>query len=379
MQLRHAADTDTGRARDHNEDTFAIEAQPERADAGMLFVVCDGMGGFASGEVASSIAAETITPQYYAARGEPDAALRGAFAEANERIYKRGRGKMGTTGVAALFLEDSVLVANVGDSRAYLIRSGELRQITRDHSFVEEQVSAGVITANQARESSYRNIITRALGHRPQVEVDLFAEQLLPGDRVLLCSDGLHGQVETDEIAAIAGMGPLDAGVARLIGLANERGGPDNITAVLIEVLAVAPATGAVRQHSGTERLPSSTPAAAPSATASLPTAERTREVPSARLHQPVQLRGPVTPPLAPRRPRRGPIVGMILMTLVGLALLGGVVWFVLSTGVSNSAAPPTPTVPALTPLNATRGPASVVATATATFVPTTRPQTATP
>ena len=181
MQLRHAAATDNGRARDHNEDAFQIEATPARADAGALFVICDGMGGFASGEVASEIASETIIAQYYATSpDQPSVGLRDAFLEANRRVWREGRGKMGTTGVAALFIDESALVANVGDSRAYLIRSGKIRQLTRDHSFVAEQVSAGMLTDDQARTSSYRNIITRALGHRQDVEVDLFLEQCYP-------------------------------------------------------------------------------------------------------------------------------------------------------------------------------------------------------
>jgi protein phosphatase len=379
MQLRHAAGTDVGRARDHNEDTFAVEEQPEHPEAGRLFVVCDGMGGYASGEVASGIAAETIVERYFAAAGDPGPALRAAFTDANQRIYTHGHGKMGTTGVAALFLADAVLLANVGDSRAYLIRNGQPRQLTRDHSFVEEQVSAGVITANQARESSYRNIITRALGHRPDVEVDLYTERLKTGDRVLLCSDGLHGQVTPEEIAEIAGTQRLEAAVSALVALANERGGPDNITAVLIEVLAVAAGAGVGQQRAATERLPAS-----PQATSSGGTARLHRDGPVAAdtrrsLQQPAQPHQHVAPPLAAAPPRRGPILGMILMTLIGLALLTSVVWFVLGSGATSGAGPSTPTVPRLTPLNATAGASSGASTAAPTFVPTTAPQATTP
>lgn len=382
MQLRHAADTDVGRARDHNEDTFAIEAQPEHPEAGRLFVVCDGMGGYASGEVASDMAAETIVERYYAQASEPGPALRAAFTEANQRIYSRGRGKMGTTGVAALFLADAVLLANVGDSRAYLLRNGQPRQLTRDHSFVEEQVSAGVITANQARESSYRNIITRALGHRPDVEVDLYTERLKTGDRVLLCSDGLHGQVTAEEIGEIAGTQGLEAAVSALVALANKRGGPDNITAVLIEVVAGAPGTGGQQPRGGTERLPPSPPATTSGGTARLPRDSAGSAEARRPLHEPVQLHQNVAPPLAASRPRRGPILGMILMTLIGLALLTTVVWFVLESGATSGAAPSTPTLPRLTPLNATTGAASGASgasTTAPTFVPTARPRTPTP
>jgi serine/threonine protein phosphatase PrpC len=374
MQLRHAANTDTGRTRDHNEDTFAIEAGPERAEHGALFVVCDGMGGFAAGEVASELAASTIRAQYYAAADlDPARALRTAFVDANARIFSRGHGKMGTTGVAALLLDHIVLLANVGDSRAYLLRGDEICQVTRDHSFVAEQVSAGVLPADQARESSYRNIITRALGLRPEVEVDLYQETVAPGDRVLLCSDGLHGQLEPEEMAKIAGSGPLQRAVDGLIGMANERGGPDNITAVLIEVVAtdgdqdvVVPARAGRRAVAdplgSTARLPV--------------TSAVEREGPGGHVHRPAQVHQAVMPPLAAPRPRRGPILGLIFITLIGLALLGGVVWFVLTGGLGDLAPVAAPSVPSLTPVRSTANTNTVGGpTQTPTFVPTARPQ----
>ena len=376
MQLRHAANTDNGRTRDHNEDTFAIEAEPERAEHGALFVVCDGMGGFASGEVASELAASTIRAQYYAAADrDPASALRAAFVEANLRIFSRGRGKMGTTSVAALFLDRRVLLANVGDSRAYLIRGDEICQVTHDHSFVAEQVSAGVLAAEQARESSYRNIITRALGLRPEVEVDLYQERVAPGDRVLLCSDGLHGQVEAEEMAQIAGSGPLQRAVDRLISLANQRGGPDNITAVLIEVVAT-------EEDQDVAVAPRSTRSAASGAgsagsTARLPaTSGVERDGAAKHVQQAAQPRQSVMPPLAAPTPRRAPLLGLIFMTLIGLALLGGMVWFAVTGGLGDLTPDATPSVPSLTPVrsgaNSTtvRGP-----TQTPTFVPTARPQ----
>lgn len=376
MQLRHAANTDNGRARDHNEDTFAIEAGPERAEHGALFVVCDGMGGFAAGEVASELAASTIRTQYYAAADrDPARALRAAFVDANLRIFSRGRGKMGTTSVAALFLDHLVLLANVGDSRAYLIRGDEICQLTHDHSFVAEQVSAGVLPADQARESSYRNIITRALGLRPEVEVDLYQEGVVPGDRVLLCSDGLHGQLESEELAEIAGSGPLQRAVDGLISLANERGGPDNITAVLIEVVATDGDQGVAVPARAERRAAAG--AASAGSTARLPaTSAVEREDPAGHLHRPAQARQAVMPPLAAPAPRRAPILGLIFMTLIGLALLGGMVWFVLTGGLGDLTPDATPAVPSLTPVrsrantNPVRGP-----TQTPTFVPTARPQ----
>ena len=376
MQLRHAANTDNGRARDHNEDTFAIEAEPERAEHGALFVVCDGMGGFAAGEVASELAASTIRAQYYAAADlDPASALRAAFVDANLRIFSRGHGKMGTTSVAALFLDHCVFLANVGDSRAYLMRGDEICQVTHDHSFVAEQVSAGVLPADQARESSYRNIITRALGLRPEVEVDLYQERVAPGDRVLLCSDGLHGQLEAEEMAEIAGSGPLQRAVDSLITLANQRGGPDNITAVLIEVVATdgdqdvaVPARSRRSVASG---------AASAGSTARLPTATSGAEWDDAGKHvQQSQPRQAVMPPLAAPTSRRAPIIGLIFMTLIGLALLGGMVWFVVTGGLGDLTPDATPSVPSLTPVRSRANTSTVQGpTQTPTFVPTVRPQ----
>jgi len=143
---------------------------------------------------------------------------------------------MGTTGVAALLLHDTLLIANVGDSRAYLLRDAQLTQLSRDHSLVEEQVAAGLLTPDQARNSSYRNMITRALGHLAEVRVDLFKVDAQIGDLVLLSSDGMHGLIEDQEIAQILGQVAPKEAVKRLVKLANERGGPDNITVVVAQI-----------------------------------------------------------------------------------------------------------------------------------------------
>jgi protein phosphatase len=143
---------------------------------------------------------------------------------------------MGTTGVALLVRGERLDVANVGDSRAYLVREGRIRQLTQDHSFVWEQVAAGVLTKEQARHSQYRNMITRALGHRPEIEVDFFVEQATTGDVLVLSSDGLHGLLEDAEIAqAVNSMAPAEA-VQWLIDEANERGGTDNITVIVAQL-----------------------------------------------------------------------------------------------------------------------------------------------
>jgi protein phosphatase len=240
MKVHHSARTDVGRTRDHNEDNYGVGEGEKVERFGELLVVCDGMGGHAAGEVASRVAVDTILSDYYAADDEErNGVLEQAFSHANEQIYASGHGSMGTTGVAALLHHDALHIANVGDSRAYLIRDGEIRQLSRDHSFVSDQVAAGLITPEQARSSPHRNVITRALGYQSEVSVDLFRWPLQVDDIILLCSDGLHGLVTDDEIAEIATTHPADEAIDRLIGLANERGGSDNITVVIAHVDAL--------------------------------------------------------------------------------------------------------------------------------------------
>lgn len=240
MKLRHYAQTDVGRTRDHNEDSFGVGDQAQIERFGTLVVVCDGMGGHAAGEVASNMAVEIIISDYYA-NSDPNRseALVHAFGVANERVHRNGHGNMGTTGVAALCYLDTLYIANVGDSRAYLLRDGALRQITTDHSLVSEQVAAGVITPQQARTSPYRNVITRALGHQTEVQVDIFRQALQLDDIIILCSDGLHGVADDHEIIEIIGSQSLEQASKQLIDLANQRGGPDNITIAIIQVDAL--------------------------------------------------------------------------------------------------------------------------------------------
>lgn len=240
MKLRSNARTDVGKTRDHNEDTFGIGEGELVERLGELLVVCDGMGGHAAGEVASQLAAAVILEAYYADdREDRPAALRDAFLAANSQVHDQGRGTMGTTGVAAVLHHDALHVANVGDSRAYLIRDNAIRQITRDHSFVSDQIAAGVITPEQARMSAHRNIITRALGHQPQITVDLFRWPLQIGDQVLLCSDGLHSLIDDEDLLQIIDKTPFEDVADSLVDLANERGGTDNITVVVAQVEAL--------------------------------------------------------------------------------------------------------------------------------------------
>ncbi|MFN3374101.1 MAG: PP2C family protein-serine/threonine phosphatase, partial [Chloroflexus sp.] len=227
MRVRYSARTDTGKRREINQDAYGSA----EVGQGTLLVVCDGMGGHLAGEVASKLAVETIITTFQPG-ADPAEGLRQAFIAANQRVYEEGRGSMGTTAVAAFFWHNTLYVANVGDSRVYLVREGQIRQITQDHSLIGDQVAAGLLTAEQARASTMRNIITRAIGHLAHVEVDLFREPLLPGDTLVLSTDGMHGLLADDEIAAIASMHPLDVATRQLVDEANARGGPDNITVV---------------------------------------------------------------------------------------------------------------------------------------------------
>jgi protein phosphatase len=240
MKVRLSARTDVGRVRDHNEDSYGAGDEPDVERFGHLFVVCDGMGGHAAGEVASRMAVDIILSSYY---GDDDEdrplVLKRAFEQANAAIHDSGRGKMGTTGVAALLHHDALHIANVGDSRAYLIRDDLIQQISEDHSFVHDQVVAGLISAEEARISPVRNVITRALGHQPSVTVDLFRRPLQIGDSVLLSSDGMHSLVNDAEIAQVVADNAGEAAVEHLVEIANERGGNDNITVVLAQVEAL--------------------------------------------------------------------------------------------------------------------------------------------
>lgn len=323
MNVRYGAQTDVGRAREQNEDCYGIGEGARAAQHGLLLIVCDGMGGHASGEVASRMAVDSILASYYDDPSEDrPAALEHAFQQANAQIHAQGHGSMGTTGVAALLLGDTLSVANVGDSRAYLIRDGAVQQISHDHSLVADQVAAGLITPEQARRSTIKNVITRALGHQPEVLVDLFETDLRPGDMVLLCSDGLHGLVDDDELLQAAQMDDLDLVCQQLVELANRRGGHDNITVVLAQVGPLSePASAAATSQTdliaerATERLPDHAPA---------PPAERiTERLPE---DQPAPVTAAPAVPAAPvERPlnKRGALLSALLLTLlVGVILI---------------------------------------------------------
>ncbi len=235
--------TDIGRQRKSNEDnmTTIIPEDPEvLGKRGALFVVSDGLGGHDKGEVASELAVRSISEAYYQdVDDNVEQSLRQAIQRANTAIHQRGNG-MGTTCVVAVLQGDTVFVANVGDSRAYLIRDGQLKQISRDHSIVAEELRAGLITKEQARHHPQINIITRCLGAKDDVEVDTFAEPVQEGDLLLLCTDGLTNQLTDEELTKIVHELQPTESVQQLIERANEQGGPDNITAIVVQVASVA-------------------------------------------------------------------------------------------------------------------------------------------
>jgi PPM family protein phosphatase len=262
----HFEKSDTGRQRRANEDHFYARSP--------LFVVADGMGGAQAGEVASGLAAETFAAGLPDG-GSPEERLAARVLEANRRIHERSRADraaagMGTTLTAAYVDDDEVALAHVGDSRAYLLRDGELTQLTRDHTLVEELVRRGRLTEEEAAEHPQRSIITRALGPEPEVEVDTFTQRGRDGDVLLLCSDGLTSMVSEAEVAAILrGAADLRSAGRDLVAAANEAGGRDNITVVLVRLEEVGAsgalpdardARGAGPSGSGVARLRRNTP-----------------------------------------------------------------------------------------------------------------------
>lgn len=250
MQFSCAARTDVGVVRSGNEDSYLMTA--ERG----LFIVADGMGGHAAGEVASDMAARIIAEEFRPARGMSDDELMsqmiGAIRSANDAIFRRtltehDKRGMGTTATAMNLLPRRYLIGHVGDSRAYMLRGDTLSQLTKDHSYVQEQVDAGRLSQEDARTHPYANVITRCVGSSSDVVPDLYFGTLEPGDLLLLASDGLTGMLDDADVHAImTTAAPLEEMVDTLIAGANHRGGLDNITTILVRIEAVAPPTGEV-------------------------------------------------------------------------------------------------------------------------------------
>ena len=249
MSVESRSISDVGLKRPINEDSFR-----SNDDEG-LYVVADGMGGHAHGEVASRIAVETIEEFIKLTSGDQEITwpygidegltlnsnrLKTSIRFANQKLLEHTQQESDCEGMAttvvAVLVEDSVAdIAHVGDSRVYLVRNGEIRCLTSDHSWVNEQVMSGVIDSDQARNHPLRNVVTRALGGKPDLEVDVQTLELEPDDRILLCSDGLTTMLEDGEILSVV----LDGGVDqadRLVEAANRNGGEDNTTTVLLRV-----------------------------------------------------------------------------------------------------------------------------------------------
>jgi protein phosphatase len=251
MKVTYQALTDVGRKRKGNEDSLYVN--PEQK----LFVVADGMGGHAAGEIASRIAVDSINEFVCLTGGDEEITwpfgldetisydgnrLKTAVRFANKKVLEATKEKseyegMATT-VCAVLVDDQVAnLAHVGDSRVYLWRGGELRQLTSDHSWVNEQIQSGVISAEQARTHPLRNVVTRALGGKADLQVDMQTHDFEAGDVLLLCSDGLTTMIPDDDIARVMreGEGDIEATAQELVDAANAKGGEDNITVVLLQ------------------------------------------------------------------------------------------------------------------------------------------------
>lgn len=243
--------SDIGKKRPHNED-FCILCVPEKValleKRGMLFAVADGMGGASSGEFASRLALKTIVEGYFLGPGgNIPLRLREAIEEANRRVFEESlkdahRHGMGTTVSVLLIHGDCAYVAQVGDSRVY-VRRGDTNvlQVTDDHSLVAEQVREGYLSEEEARNHTLKNLITRAVGIKETVKVDLFAFQIRRDDTLLICSDGLSNLVADEEISDAMALDGLQGAARKLIGIALRAGGVDNITAALIRVMSDPP------------------------------------------------------------------------------------------------------------------------------------------
>ena len=249
MRLEVVSLSHIGQVRQRNEDAlgYCEPSEPQIRDRkGSIFIVADGMGGHRGGEIASQLAVDTILDAYYAAKeNDPAKALDLAFKEANGVIIEKSRNDvslygMGTTCTALVVRKGEGYFAHVGDSRAYLFREGELKQLTEDHSLVGEMVRSGILTDEDARTHPRRNVITRSIGTHEELFVDLSTVplQLAEGDVFLLCSDGLTSLVGESELKAVLESNPPRKACEALIDLANEHGGKDNVTVQIVRVCA---------------------------------------------------------------------------------------------------------------------------------------------
>jgi serine/threonine protein phosphatase PrpC len=266
--LEWASATDVGRVRAGNEDFVGdpdrlapLVGKPARLSSrGALFAVADGMGGHARGEIASKLAIEVLYSTFYNAPGDPVEMFRRAILTANTAVRRAGvlaapetvadgpsartLPRMGTTLVAALVLGRWVLVGNIGDSRAYLLQDGRLEQVSRDHTYLAEEIRRGLVPPEAAEAGAFKHLITRSLGTKDAVDVDLFWRPWPEGATLLLASDGLHGVVEEIEMETILATRPPEEAAAALVKAAHDAGAPDNVSVVVVRKVAAARKAG---------------------------------------------------------------------------------------------------------------------------------------
>lgn len=378
--------TDVGRTREHNEDAFVVAdltadnatLQPEvrthrSGPRGSLFMVADGMGGAAAGEIASAMAVEVVLGQLRSVwLSDPTAdaesfvrALKKAAKSANEQIHAYAaahpefRG-MGTTATIAGLLGDTLYLAQVGDSRAYLVRDGVARQITKDQSLMQKLIEAGELTEEEAEHSERRNIILQALGPEASIKVDLTHQPVRRGDALVLCSDGLSGQVTKDDIASVVtNESDLTNACRELIDRANANGGPDNITVIIARFDGAGLVGAGSEDHVGHRVFPlqdtGQTPAMpmdrvleTDTPTRPVPIADYSRPtVPSVDLemaNRPTERTATVPPPtvqVSPERRNKGRLIAIGLFAV----LIAATAWYVFSQ-VRSTTAPTTSTAP---------------------------------
>ncbi len=254
-EVRLGAGTDVGMTRAANEDCYTAALAPNAPFEGdALLAVADGMGGHSAGEVASEMAISGLRDRLYrygAGANDPEgvaAVMRRSFEEVNRDVFGDPRPEtrgMGTTLTAAAIIGNRVVIAHIGDSRAYIVRESRIQQITRDHSLVAELVERGIITEEEARSHPLRNRITRAIGTNPETLVDTSVCEIGEGDALMLCSDGLTNKMSDDEIASLLHEFDPETASQRAIETANERGGEDNVTIVIARIDKIAPSAAA--------------------------------------------------------------------------------------------------------------------------------------
>lgn len=242
--MKAVGKTDVGNARENNEDGYYLQND----DGLKLFIVADGMGGHNAGEVASSLAIRSVVDYFeknykYIIKDDFEIIefIKKAMTEGNSEVFKKATldesmSGMGTTLTLLLIENNKYFIGHIGDSRVYLIREGKIRQISNDHSLVAELIRQGSITENEARVHPQRNIITRALGTGNDIEIDIVFDDIKPGDIILLCTDGLTNMLTDQEILDIINESPWESACERLIKAANDKGGYDNITVVVVKV-----------------------------------------------------------------------------------------------------------------------------------------------